>query len=62
MALTHVGKPCSLVATGNSPPSLRSPWRSAKEELTAFIERADKALYHAKETGRNLICALENPA
>jgi PleD family two-component response regulator len=28
------------------------------EEISAFVQRADKAMYNAKQTGRNRICVL----
>ena len=52
------GIPCRFAATGDYPPSLRSPWRAAKESIPGFIGGAEVAFCRVDQRLPNCLVAV----
>lgn len=57
LAIPHESSPVAEVVTASF--GVASVRAKAMEEVSSLIERADRALYQAKETGRNRVCSAD---
>lgn len=62
LALPHPASPISPAVTVSIGAATIIPQGSDPDAISAFIQRADKALYHAKSNGRNQYCMSKKEA